>query len=234
MFKVRLALYGALTLFALSGVVTSVASASGPFWHVGGSKFTEGTRQLKLQSKGALVLKSPEAKVEIECKNSISEGATIEGSKETQGQGKGRVTYSSCVTLKPTTEGCALLKPVITTNPLKSYLAYSVTPVTQTKIVEVFEPGQGSVFVTFEMTPQCGAALEKVGVTGNVAAEVIPARVEGQEGMIAFPSPIISEVNHEGVIKKLQLSTILLHAVFTGVYGARLANFPEKFGAFDQ
>lgn len=225
MIKVRLALFGALTLFMLSGVVSSVASASGPFWHVNGSKFETGTRQIKLQIKGVAVLKSPGAGLEVECKNSISEGATIEGSKETQGQGKGRVSYSSCKVLKPTV--CTVVEPIVT-NPLKSHLA---TAATQSGIVELFEPGQGTVFVVLHFT-SCGAITE-AGVNGSIAAEVNPSKVEGQEGQVVFPSPSVAKVKLEGVEKEPKLTSIGFAATFTGAYTARLATFPEKFGVFE-
>lgn len=231
MVKVRLALFGALTLFMLSGIVTSVASASGPFWHVAGNKLLQGeTRQIKLQSKGPLVLKSAGINTEIECKNSISEGANIEGSSTKQGQGKGRVTYSSCTVLKPEPGKCTVAEP-ITTNQLKAYLAEAAT---QTHYVEVFEPTVGTVFTTLKFALACPAAVRgERGVNGKVAAEIIPTKVEGQEGMIAFPSPIISEVKHEGETVPIQLEAIGFHAVFTGIYAGRLATFPEKFGVFE-
>lgn len=225
MFKARLAVLGALALFIVSGIAASTASASGPFWHVNGSKFETGTRQIKLQTKGSAVLKSSSAKLEIECKNSISEGATIEGSKETQGQGKGRVSYSSCKVILPT--GCTVVEPIVTTS-LKSYLANAAT---QTGIVEVFEPSTGLTFVTLKLLT-CGS-LTEVGVNGSIAAEVIPAKVEGQEGLLAFPATAIGKVKHEGVEKTLKLETIGFPATFTAAYGARLATFPEKFGAFE-
>jgi len=222
MIKARVALLGALALFIVSGVAAPMASASGPFWHVGGSKFESGTRQIKLQSKGSLVLKS--TVLEIECKNSISEGATIEGSTTTQGQGKGRVSYSSCSVLKPT--ACTVAQPIVT-NPLKAHLAESST---QTNYVELFEPGQGSVFVVLNLS---GCTLKEVGVTGSIAAELIPTKVEGQEGLVVFPSTPISKVKLEGVEKTPKLETVGIAATFTGAYGARLATFPEKFGVFE-
>lgn len=229
MFKVRFALLGALTLFMFSGVMTSVASASGPFWHVGGKKLAQGERrQIKLQTKGAAVLKTPGLSVEVECKNSISEGATIEGSKETQGQGKGRVTYSSCAVLKPAS--CSVAEP-ITTKQLKSYLANANT---QTKMVSVFEPTEGSLFVTLKFSAGCPPAVAgERGVNGSVAAELIPAEAEGQEGLVVFPKESITTVKHEGVEKKLRLEAIGLTSTFSAVYGARLATFPETFGVFE-
>jgi hypothetical protein len=211
-----------------SGVMTSVASASGPFFHVGGTKLS-GTKQIKLQSKGSAVFKSPSVKLEIECNNSVSEGATIEGGGETQGQAKGRVSFSSCKVLSPKTE-CEVNQPIVT-NQLKSYLAISVKPVTQTKDVEVFEPSQGVQFTELTLT-KC--SLTTVGVTGSIAAELIPVGVEGQEGLVVYPATAITEVNHEGVAKKVKFETVGVTDSFVAAYGARLATFPEKFGIFEQ
>ncbi len=225
MFKARLAVLGALALFIVSGIAASTASA-GPFWHVNGSKFETGAKQVKLQTKGSAVLKSPSVKLEIECKNSISEGATLEGNgSKFQGQGKGRVSYSSCKVISPT--GCTVVEPIVTTS-LKSYLANAAT---QTGIVEVFEPSTGLTFVTLKLLT-CGS-LTEVGVNGNIAAEVIPAGVEGQEGLLVFPATAIGKVKHEGQEKTLKLETVGFPATFTAAYGARLATFPEKFGAFE-
>ncbi len=230
MFKVRLAILGALALFIVSGISATAASAAGPFWHVGGATL-KGTRQIKLQSKGALLLKAP-GTLEILCGNSISEGATIEGNGTTQGQGKGRTFYSSCTV--PTPAGkCAVVGGSITTNPIKSYLANAAT---QTGIVEVFEPGQGTVFATFFLESQPGntCPFKEVGVAGSAVAEVIPTGVELQEGLLVFPSTAILKVKHEGVETTLpSLKTVGAVATFSGVYAARLATFPEKFGAFE-
>ena len=229
MLKVRFALLGALTLFMFSGVMTSVASASGPFFHVGGTKLS-GTKQIKLQAKGPAVFKAPSVKLEVECNGSVSEGATIEGGGETQGQAKGRVSFSSCKVPLPKPE-CEVAQPIVT-NQLKSYLAISVKPVTQTKDVEVFEPSTGVQFTELKLT-NCGS-LTTVGVTGSIAAELIPVGAEGQEGLVVYPAAAITEVNHEGTIKKLKFETVATVDSFVAAYGARLATFPEKFGIFEQ
>ena len=233
MFKVRLAILGALALFIVSGISASAASASGPFWHVQGSSLN-GTRQIKLQSKGPLFLKVP-GTLEIRCENSISEGGTIEGNTTTQGQGKGRTLYSSCKVLVPGEEKCLVGDTLanrgqIKTNPIKSYLAKAG----QTGIVEVFEPGQGNVFTQFNLVSGKECAFKEVGATGGVVAEVIPARVENQEGLLAFPEKAILKVIHEGTeVTVPSLKTVGFVGTFSGVYAARLQNFPELFGAFE-
>ncbi len=199
----------------------------GPHWRVNGTQLKQGLKQIKLQSKGSLVLKSPTL-AEVECKNSISEGATIEGNGNNQGQGKGRVSYSSCKVLKPEKPECTVAEPIVT-NQLKSYLAYANT---QTKIVNVFEPTEGTLFVELKFSVGCGAALEGPrGVNGKIAAEVIPSETEGQEGLIAFPSEAINVVEHEGEEVKLSLKAIGVVSKFSGAYGARLATV-EPFGVF--
>jgi hypothetical protein len=237
MFKVRLAVLGALALFIVSGISASAASASGPFWHVNGAKLSTGARQIKLQSKGPLFLKQA-ATLEIECKNSISEGATIEGNQEKQGQGKGRTLYSSCTVPFPTGEVCEVGNEVsnrgqIKTNQIKAYLANAG----QTGDVEVFEPTQGGVFATFllENAPGKKCTLKgEVGVAGGAVAEVQPVGVNGQEGLISFPSTAIKVVKHEGVETIVpSLKTVGIVGTFSGVYAARLATFPETFGVFE-
>ncbi|HEY7829484.1 MAG TPA: hypothetical protein VIC06_02840 [Solirubrobacteraceae bacterium] len=234
MFKVRLAILGALALFIVSGISASAASASGPFWHVGGTSLN-GTRQIKLQSKGPLFLKVP-GTLEIRCENSISEGGTIEGNTTTQGQGKGRTLYSSCKVLVPGEEKCLVGDTLtnrgqIKTSPIKSYLAKAG----QTGIVEVFEPGQGNIFTQFNLvTGKSACAFKEVGAIGSAVAEVIPARVEGQEGLISFPEKAILKVIHEETEVTLpSLKTVGAVGTFSGVYAARLATFPENFGAFE-
>ena len=230
MFKTRAALLGLLTLLIVSGIAASTASAAGPYWRVNGSRLETGSKQIKLQLKGAAFLKSPSLGVEIRCNGSISENSAIEGNGTKQGLDKGRVTYSSCTVLLPAKEGCTVAEP-ITTNQLKSYLA---TASTQTKIVDVYEPTVGKVFVELKFSKACGETLSSapVGVLGNIAAELIPAEKEGQEGLIAFPQTAITKVMHEGVENKLKLEVIGAVSTFSGAYGARLEN-KEAFGVFE-
>ena len=183
-----------------------------------------GTRQIKLQLKGSAVLKAPAASLELECKGGISEGETIEGNGGSQGQAKGRLSFSSCKVLKPT--GCVVVEPVVT-NPNKAYLAAAGT---QTGIVEVFEPGQGTVLASIRFS-KC-IFFKEVGLVGSIAAEPLPARMEEQESLLVFPTEAITTIKHEGVEKTLKLEVIGSAATFSGAYGMRLATFPEKFGVF--
>lgn len=230
--KMRVALLGLVALLITSGVATSVASAAGPFWHVGGATL-KGTRQIKLQLKtnggsGAkLTAETAGEPFIIECKNAISEGATIEGDGAKQGQGKGRIAFSSC---KTSIAACFLTEPVVT-NPTKSYLADAES--TQSKFAEVFEPGQGEVFINLVFTGKCGVITVNtpLPVKGSVAAELIPGGKESQEGLLNFPVKAITEVKHEGTVVKPLMQFAGVTSVFSGALGARLQT-GEAFGVF--
>ncbi len=224
MVKVRPALLGALALLTLGGILTPVALASGPFWHVNGSKFESGARQIKLQVKGAVILKSASLKLEIECKNSITEGATIGGSKETQGQMKGRLTLTQCAVLQPS--GCGIVQPI-----LSKGLTWGISHLLGTKRGAKVQAAVGRLIWPLHLTT-CGALIE-LEVDGSVAAEILPVGAETQEDLFSFPVTPITKVEQEGVEQGVQLEIAGVPATFSGAYGARLATFPEKFGIFD-
>jgi hypothetical protein len=223
MFKMRVALLGVLALFIVSGIAASTASAAGPYWHVNGSRLESGAKQLKLQNKTTAVLAIPSIGLEIECKSSISEGATIEGNGANQGQDKGRITYTSC---KSNAAGCTVGEP-ITTKPTKSYLAIAAT---QTKIVDVFEPTEGTLFVTIKLAGGSCLLAGSYEVTGGAVAEVVPAGTEAVEGLLSFPKTAITSVKHEGgAATTIELKTKGLASTFSSIYGAKLAT-GEKYG----
>jgi|SRR6267154_1909220 len=198
MLKIRLALLGVLALVVTSGIAASTASAGGPFWHVGGSKFSQGTRQLELQNKGNLVLKGELAlvKVEVECETSLSEGATIEGSgQQKPGQGKGRLKFEKCIVKTAgKTEPCKALVP-IKTNQTKLILGTSNEGV-QRKYVDIFEPQQGTKFaeITFVNNITTCPFAGTFPLTGAVAAEMAPTESEALEGSLIFPETAIKAV----------------------------------------
>ncbi|HEY7829830.1 MAG TPA: hypothetical protein VIC06_04620 [Solirubrobacteraceae bacterium] len=199
-----------------------------PWWQVNNTVLKQGSKQIKLQLKqNPAVLKTPELKAEISCNGSISEGATIDGFGSGPGQGKGRVTYSSCTVLKPS--ACTVAEP-ITTKQLKAYLANAAT---QTEVVEVFVPTEGTLFVTLKFSGTgCGANLVgERGVSGSVAGEVIPVESETQEGLVTFPQTPITKVKYEEQEQKLGLNVVGFTSTFSGAYGARLAT-NEPFGVF--
>jgi hypothetical protein len=225
--KMRAAILGIVALFIMSGTMTSIASAS-PFFHVAGVKLAEGTvKQVKLQLKGKAVLVSTKLGVEVECLNSVSEGATLENTT-TQGQGKGRVSYSSCKVLKPG-QPCAVAEP-ITTKPLKSFLA-DETGTGSKNFTEVFEPTENTTFVELKFSGSgCGLLIGSQPVKGSADAEVVPKEVNGQEGLLSFPGP--EKVKHLGTEVTVALTVATDPSTFTAAYGVRLAEFPTTFGVF--
>lgn len=200
----------------------------GPYWHVNGSRLESGKKQVKLQSKNSAVLSSTTLGLELECKNSISEGATIEGNGVSQGQDKGRLSYSSCKVIKPA--GCTLAEP-ITTNPTKSYLAFNVGA--QQSIVDVFEPTEGVMLAKFIFSGKaCGVLSGAQPLDGSVAANIVPKGQESQENLFAFPTTAVTVIKHNGAEKKIGLTFAGAAATLSGAYGARLAT-GEKWGAFE-
>jgi len=247
MSRLRIALLSLVAVFAVNMFVAAVASAEGPFWHVGGEKLKQGSKGIKLQSKGELILKGElsskptNIKVVITCLNSTSNG-TIDGQGPTkQGQDKGTVTYTQCsVVTEPEFKGCTVVEP-ITTNQLKSHLAEAVVQ-QKMQIVDLFEPspnpqleqkGETPSFVTIHLT-KCGLAEGLWPVKGSVVAQLAPQEEEGQEGSLYFPKEPILKINHEGQQEvKVGLTFNGLPATFTGFYGARLQS-GEKWGVFRQ
>lgn len=229
MLKIRVALLGVLALFVASGIAASAASASGPFWHVHGTRLS-GTRQNKLQNKGNARLLSEigTTKVEITCTESASEGATIE-SNGTQGQGqdKGRIKYSGCSINIP---NCVVSEP-ITTNPTKSHLVTYKSA--QSKYADLVEPTEGIVFTTVKIiknTEACTVA-SVLEVKGSVAAEVYPKELETKQGLLNFPETTITPIFLEGAEKKPGLFLGSKEAKLSAAYGSTLVT-GETFGVF--
>jgi hypothetical protein len=228
MFKMRTALLGVLALFIASGIAASVASASGPYWHVNGKKLGQGeSRQVKLQMKGTgiiTILEEP-TQILIECKTSLSEGMTITGQGKSQGQGKGRLIFTQCKVVKPV-EDCGVAQPVQTAQ-LKFYLAINPNN-KQQKYVALFGPQ--NPFLIIEFTG-LNCPLGNVTVQGSVAAELAPTEVNSQEMLLSFPDKPITEVLLEQELVKPSLDggAVALHAF----YGSRLAT-GETWGVFAQ
>jgi len=227
--KMRAGVLALLALFIISGIAASTSSATaGPFWHVGGVTL-KGSKSIKLQLKSpTAVLKSASLGFEIICNGSTSIGATIEGNGTTQGLGQGKVSYSSCKV--PSPSGCKVGEPIVT-NQIKSYLGEE-TGVGSKNYVEVLEPTSGKIFVELKLST-CGVLPVLEPVDGSVYAEVIPKGVEGQEGLLNFPTEPLEKIKHEGTETKIGLTVGgSAVATFSGAYGARLSTFPEKFGVF--
>lgn len=221
---------GVLTLITASGIATSTASASGPYWHVNGKKLGQGeTRQVKLQMKGTGVISvkiSEGVELGIECKTGLTEGATIAGQGKLQGQGKARFTFTQCRLVKPQ-EACTIEEPV-TTSQLKYQLGINPNN-KQQKFVELFVPKENHFLVIKFVPSSC--VLKEITIDGSVAAEVMPTEKEGQEALLSFPAKPITEVLLEQQVAEPSLDggAVTLGAFF----GARLAT-GEPWGVFGQ
>lgn len=215
-----------LVSVAIMCVVGAIASsavwASGPYWRVGGTDLTQGSKQDKLQSKGPTVitLKIGETFV-IECRGNASEGATIEGHGTAQGQGKGRLVFTSCAT----NVGCPVVEPLVTVQ-LKTHLV--TFNGAQSKYADLYEPAAGTAFMTIRLLGGCKLTIP---VTGRLAAEVLPKEAEAQEGSLYFPEGTITPVFLEGAQIKPRLQLASEEVKFVAYYGFRLAS-GEKFGIF--
>lgn len=245
MFKMRFALLGVLALFVVSGIGASTASATGgPFWHVNGSKLAQERKQLKLQSKGSAVLsgKLIGLNVTVTCKNSISEGASIEGSGvQKPGQDKGRLYFSTCEMKVEGSTACKVVEPIVT-NQTKSRLVTYKNATGQSKYADLFEPQQGptATFVTLKVEGATCPAVGEFPVTGTQVAEVQPKEQETQEGLLNFPATPITTVfwfGNEQITQPEEVKTGLLfggvEAKFLAAYGARL-DAGGTYGVFDK
>jgi hypothetical protein len=201
------------------GEFVKIHQPAGPRWYVSGDEL-EGTKQLKLQLKGAAILRATVGgqTVELECKNSISEGAAIEEGGPAQGQAKGRLKFTQCRVVTPI--NCTM-PAELTTNQTKSHLARSAE--TQKKYVELFEPQQGETFVKVPFTGAGCILLNPTPIKGTIAAEISPIETESQEGLLNFPEPAIKHIvleQQERTNVGLTFGTVA--GVFKAVYGARL------------
>jgi hypothetical protein len=236
MFKTRVALLGVLALFIASGIATSTASAAGPYWHVNGSRLPQGKAvQVKTQAKliPILVGHLGSDTIAIICHNSYSEGATIEGQGNFQGQDKGRFVFEQCKAESKPINVCNKVEEPIQTTQTKSYLAYNPQAKgTQQKFVDVFEPQQGNTFVVIKILNEL-CPVREAAVEGAVAAEIVPIEKESQEGLLNFPEEPIEEIEHEQQKRKIGLKFNNEVAIFNAIYGARLAT-NERWGVFGQ
>jgi hypothetical protein len=208
----RAALLGPLILLIACGIAAPPASAAGPFWRVNGAKLEQKTRQIKLQSKGPVIFTSTAVNLEIECKNSISEGAAIEGNGTGPGQDKGRIKFTQCRALKPTT---CTSPTTITTAQAKSFLLKEKE--VQTGIEDQFEGTEGETFFTLMLTA-CGTLTGNHTVTGAMTGEVIPGvENETQEGLLLV-NRVLGGLRFDNMTGKL-----------SAVFGTRLAT-NEPFG----
>jgi hypothetical protein len=230
MFKMRVALLGVLALVITSGIMTSAASAS-PSWKVNGTKLgAQVKKPVKIiagvtELKGKVVLEAST----IICGKAVVENAYIEGNGAGAGQsGTTGITFSKCENKGPT--NCVINEP-ITTKQLKSHLVTYGEG--QEKIGEIFEPSQGTEFVSisFKNGEKTCSTPGPFPVKGKVASEIKPEGKEVKIGELAFPSPFIKTVKLEGQTVEPKLSIgENPSATFSGKFEAELVS-EEVFGA---
>jgi hypothetical protein len=165
----------------------------------------------------------------VECANSRSEGATIEGNGGGQGQGKGRLVFTQCKSNWP--HNCRIVEPV-TTSQLKLHLG---TDSGQSKYAVLYEPTEGKLFLWYRLADAregetCVIAGEEP-VGGTAAAEIAPKEIDGQEMLLFLPEEPISTVFLGQEERKVDLLYGENQMKFSASYGAQLDS-SEKFGVF--
>ncbi len=224
--------------------MTAVASAEGPFWHVGGAPLGQASKGIKLLNKGPLALTSElvakpnNIEFKITCGYSTSNG-TIDGQGTTkQGQGKGTVTYEQCKVEDKAELACKVIEP-IKTNQLKVHLAHATIGAKE-QMVELFEPSpsqqtEEKIFATIVIASTSGSSCTGLAgsfkIHGSVVGQITPQEEEVVEGGLSFPATPILSVKHEGQTVATGLFAGTAAATFTGSYGAKLQS-GEKFGVF--
>ena len=168
MSRITRVLLPAMFVIALCGVATSSAFATeDPFYKLAGGRLKAGeTREVKLKGQSATqVLKSTSAGITITCETiEAKAGATINGSEPGEpGTSSGVIVYGKC-TVEGNGEKCVITSVAgakdgkVVTNALKDELEYNKPPpyVKGTKIVDLFIPASGNVFVTLKFEPEVG------------------------------------------------------------------------------
>ncbi len=238
MFKItRVAMLGLASLIILSGTMSSVASAAGPFWRVNGTRLEQGKKAVNISATQF----EPELKGKvlgfgawISCKVAQTQNAYIEGNGTNQGlDSASSITFEKCTTHEPAK--CVVVEP-IKTKPLKSALVEYTNNASQLKIGDLFEPTQGTTYVELEFNDlsvkeTCAVKGNKFPVTGSVVANVFPENQEPTKGRLTFPTEPIKKVKHEGTEVNTGLLLGLVEAKFVAVFEATLVS-GEKWGAF--
>lgn len=229
MLKMRVALLGVLALFIVSGVSTSVASASGPGWKVNGTPLAAQAKQKIKLVAGETELKGKVTLLEvvIKCGTSTVLNPYIEGGGQGAGQdGATAIVYEKCTVKNP---GCKVAEP-IKTNQIKSHLVLYEGQ----KIGNLIEPSQGELFVEVKLenkgTEKCAVA-GGFPVKGTVVSEIKPERTEAITGELAFPTAAITKVKLENQERTVGLKLGSETATFAGKYEAKLES-GLPYGAF--
>jgi hypothetical protein len=242
MFKMRIALLGAMTLLVVSGFAASTASALVPSWKVNGQK-------LGAQVKKQIKLTAAESKLKgevagfpttIACTSVVVENGYIEGSKTGAGQGGATgMVFKNCTVTEIT--NCKVEEPIVTHQIKEHLVTYGEG---QGKIGAIFEPSQGTEFVSLKFlskseTEKCALNGQVFPVKGSVAGETIALGQEQKQeplesviGSLVLPSARIKKVKLEGQEKTVELNIgSNPAATFATKFGAQLV-LAEPFGVF--
>ncbi len=231
---------GLASLIILSGTMSSVASAAGPFWRVNGTRLEQGKKAVNINlAQGEAELKGNVLllKAWISCATAETQNAYLTGNGGNQGQGSASsITFTNCMTREPT--GCLVNEP-IKTSQVKTHLVEYTNSAKQLKIGELFEPSQGEgtgtyVELAFKDDPKKGTCSIKgtnFPVKGSVVANVFPEGQEPTSGNLTFPAEPITTVKHEGQERTVGLTLGGKPTTFSGTFAAKLVS-GEKFGAF--
>jgi hypothetical protein len=240
MFKItRVAMLGLASLIILSGTMSPVASAAGPYWRVSGTRLEQGKKAVSINlAQGEAELKSTVLllKTWISCATVEIQNAYITGNGGNQGQGSASsITFTNCRTHEP---GNCMVNEPIKTGQVKTHLVEYTNSAKQLKIGELFEPSQGDgtgtyVEIAFKDAPPSTCAIKGTNfpVKGSVVANVFPEGQEPTSGNLKFPVEPITTVKHEGQERTVGLTLGGKPATLSGIFGVKLVS-GEKFGAF--
>jgi len=217
--RFRLIGVAVLAVMALGAVVASGAQAeSAPFFTVGGARLAAGkTHNIEAHGIANFELNTPALGSKIRCTALAVEKGVLLGSEPgTHGESSQTSAFSGCTLVEGNgqsrgchlaeTEGGTVTSTTITTNPLRGELVENaVNGVPGKKLLELYTPATGKVFVTINFGPNltdCEVLADQV--SGSTAAEVLKengSNIElpgptGEETSFVdkFPTTAITEV----------------------------------------
>jgi hypothetical protein len=200
--RIKILGLAAFAVLALSAVVATAAQAAeGPFFKIGGTRLAEkASQEITAKAKSAFVLKA--SGTTITCTSlSLEKGAALKGTKVGNSEtSEETIVFSGCTVSGTGFEKCEVEGKKITTMPVNDTLDYSSKAKTG-KLLTLFTPVKGSVFVTVHFKPETGGKCKvtETAVEGSVAAEdfsegkVVEAG-KGREavvGEVVFPTKAI-------------------------------------------
>jgi hypothetical protein len=226
-----------LTVFALSAVAVSQASAAEYIYKVNGAELTSGAnkeitssakKEFVLKGKGVLNVESVTKCTKLK----VEKGALIEGGKP--GKSKEKVVFEGCTATVGGTkcsgvevENVAVVNEIVTVVKPK---------VLEGRLAVLFKPEKGEVFSKIKFK-SCGLlGSPKAEITGSSAALSEPEKTEGTEGVLKYQVGEATEIaviqKSSGTTEKVELdnektkkSTIEGEAAVALVSG-------EKYGIF--